>query len=277
VPNASDFSAVATANLEDRVIAGVTAERAARTRISIDSAAIQLTDTIIGDNERDLADTLRSIASDIGVSHIAYLRFAPDNSEDTSLLTWVVTYSRSWQCRYLAKQYVQVDPVVCYGRHALLPFDWSKLPAHDLAVKAFIADAAKHRVGRHGISIPVRNRVRAISLVSFSSNCLKDEWASYKSTNMTKLQQLSVLIDSAANIDAKLPAEPVKLSRREEQCLIWAARGKTVHEAAEILNISFGSAKAHLDTARHKLHCINLTHAVAVAIATGVIPAKALK
>jgi len=261
--------------LEDRVIAGVTAGRTVR--INIDPAAIQLTDTILGDNERDLADTLGSIARDVGVSHIAYLRFGPDNSENTSLLTRVVTYSRLWEARYLHEQYVNVDPTVSYGRRALLPFDWSKLPARDPAVKAFIADATRYNVGRHGLSIPVRNRLGVSSLVSFSSDCSKDEWASYKSTNMTKLQQLSGLIDSAANINAKLPAETAKLSRREEQCLIWAARGKTFHEAAEILNISFGSVKAHLDTARHKLHCINLTHAVAVALATGVIPANALK
>ena len=41
--------------------------------------------------------------------------------------------------------------------------------------------------------------------------------------------------------------------------------------------LSFSSVKTYLDTARHKLSCINLTHAVAVAIATGVIPAKALR
>ena len=67
------------------------------------------------------------------------------------------------------------------------------------------------------------------------------------------------------------------LSRREEQCLIWAARGKTYHEIAEILELTFGSVKTHLDTARHKLHCLNLTHAAAFAIATGVIPASALQ
>ena len=44
-----------------------------------------------------------------------------------------------------------------------------------------------------------------------------------------------------------------------------------------VLNLSFASVKTYLDTARHKLSCINLTHAVAVAIATGVIPAKAMR
>ncbi len=93
---------------------------------------------------------------------------------------------------------------------------------------------------------------------------------------MVRLQLLSVLINSAANKSGKLPARGVTLSRREEQCLIWAARGKTYQEIADILDLSFGSVKSHLDTARHKLHCINLTHAVAVAVATGAIPATSL-
>ena len=59
--------------------------------------------------------------------------------------------------------------------------------------------------------------------------------------------------------------------------MIWAARGKTYQEIADILNLTFGSVKTHLDTARHKLHCMNLTHAAAVAVATGVIPSKALQ
>ena len=43
-----------------------------------------------------------------------------------------------------------------------------------------------------------------------------------------------------------------------------------------ILGLAFGTVKVHLDTARHKLQCMNLTHAAAVAFATGVFPAQAL-
>jgi hypothetical protein len=47
---------------------------------------------------------------------------------------------------------------------------------------------------------------------------------------MVKLQPMAVLIDSAAGINFKLTPEPVELSKREEECLIWAARGKTYHD-----------------------------------------------
>ena len=55
------------------------------------------------------------------------------------------------------------------------------------------------------------------------------------------------------------------------------ARGKTYQEIAVIVGLAFGTVKTNLDTARHKLHCMNLTHAAAVALATGVIPAQALE
>src|SRR6202021_459977 len=126
--------------------------------VTIESAAIRLTDTILGYNEQDLEETLRAIALDIGVGHIAYMRFAPDKSSDASLLTGTVTYSFQWQTRYFLKQYVLIDPVFSYGSKAVLPFDWDELPPDDPAILAFFVDAASHDVGTNGLSIPVRNR-----------------------------------------------------------------------------------------------------------------------
>jgi DNA-binding CsgD family transcriptional regulator len=245
---------------------------------TIDSAAIKLTDTILGYSEQDLEETLKTIATDIGVCHISYLRLSPDQSADASLLAAIVTYSVRWQHRYFEKQYVLIDPVMAKGSKAVLPFDWDELVSDDPVVQSFFMDALNYGVGRNGISIPVRNRRgAAYAVVSFTSNHSKEEWQEFKTSNMVKLQLISVLIDSAASVNLKLVTPPVKLSKREEQCLIWAARGKTYQDISDILNISFGSVKSYLDTARHKLNCINLTHAVAVAIATGVIPQKALR
>ena len=244
--------------------------------ISIRSAAIKLTDKILGYNSDELADILRAIASEIGLSHIAHQRFAADKSSDTSLLTAVVTYSGEWQRRYFLKQYVAVDPVLLRARTAVLPFDWETLVDEYPESQEFFADAARHNIGRNGLSIPVRNRKNAYSLVSFTSDVPRLEWESFKRDNMAVLEHLAVLIDSAASTSSKLPPPAINLTRREEQCLIWAARGKSHQEIAATMGISSSSVKTHLDTARRKLHCINLTHAVGVAVATGVIPATAL-
>jgi DNA-binding CsgD family transcriptional regulator len=243
---------------------------------SIGSAVTKLTDKILGYTSDELANILKEIASEIGVSHIAHLSLASDRSEDVSVLTAVNTYSKEWGARYFLKKYSEIDPVFRFGVHALAPFDWSTLDRVDPAVQNFFADAIVHGVGRNGLTIPVRKRKNALSLVAFSSDLSEREWEVFKTQNMTNLQQLSALIDSAASIDRKLQHPPVQLSVREEQCLTWAARGKTQQEVAEILDLSLGSVKTHLDTARRKLHCKNLTHAVGVAVATGVIPAAVL-
>jgi LuxR family transcriptional regulator, quorum-sensing system regulator CinR len=244
--------------------------------INFDRAAVRLTDTILGHGGQDLGETLKAIASEIGVRHIAHLRFAAGNSCDASLSTAIATYSRGWQTQYFLRDYVYADPVVARGRSAVLPFDWEAVATDDATVLAFLADAAKHGVGRNGFSIPIRSGRGVRSLVSFTSDHSKTEWASYKQTNMVKLQRLSSLIDSA--VDVKWSALPsVTLSKGERECLVWAAKGKTYQEIAEIMNLGFGGVSSYLDTARNKLHCMNLSHAIAVAIATGVIPATALR
>jgi DNA-binding CsgD family transcriptional regulator len=65
------------------------------------------------------------------------------------------------------------------------------------------------------------------------------------------------------------PACP--LSRRERECLLWAARGKTYAETASILGIAFSTVKTNLDHSRYKLNCVSLKQATAVAVAQGIL------
>src|ERR1700688_3386847 len=88
---------------------------------TIDSAAIKLTDTILGYSEQDLEETLKTIAADIGVCHIAYLRLSPDKSADASLLAAIVTYSVRWQHRYFEKKSVLIARSRQKERKAFLP------------------------------------------------------------------------------------------------------------------------------------------------------------
>jgi hypothetical protein len=53
--------------------------------MTIDSAAIRLTETILGDDGPDLEQTLKAIATNIGVHHIAYAPLCSQKSEDANL------------------------------------------------------------------------------------------------------------------------------------------------------------------------------------------------
>ena len=241
---------------------------------TIENAATKLTDTILGRLNQNLEEILELVAADMDLRHISYMRFY--SVSDARLVDTIVTYSVQWQTRYYEKQYIRIDPVISHGSRAVLPFDWSELANNDPGAHAFFADASNYGVGRNGISIPVRNRTRAFSLVSFTSDHRKEEWDNYKKQNMPTLQILSNLISSAASITGKVPVTPASLSRRERQCLILAAGGKSYDDVAEITNLELCDVKRYLDTARHKLYAINLAHAIAIAVATGIIPSESL-
>ena len=231
----------------------------------------------LGRPGKDLPELLRAVVSAVGVKHIAYLRFSNDRSVDITLLNAFVTYSKDWQTRYFLKRYHAIDPVILYGAAAKEPFDWRDAADSAPRTLAFLADAIHYGVGQNGLTIPVRSRRNGFGLVSLSCDLERQDWEELKSAYLPKWQILSVLIDSAANINTRLHASEIKLSKREEECLIWAARGKTYNETAEIMSIGYGSVKTHLDGARHKLDCINVTHSAALAVAIGLIPPQALK
>ena len=174
--------------------------------IGVGAVTARLTDTILGNDHHDLANTLQAIASEIGLCHIAYFRASSGKSTDTCSLISVVTYSRLWQQRLIH------DPVLSYGRNTDQPFDWANLPTDDPATKAFLAGASNHGVGRNGLSVPLHRRRGVFSVVSFTSDLSKDDWEAYKDANMKSLKLLAVLIDSAFHTNFKLPPFPVHLS-----------------------------------------------------------------
>ncbi|RAK54834.1 LuxR family transcriptional regulator [Phenylobacterium soli] len=80
-----------------------------------------------------------------------------------------------------------------------------------------------------------------------------------------------------AYADARLgagPAEaPVRLTRREIQCLRWAAAGKTDHEVADIVGISMPTVRFHITNASRKLHVVGRSQAIHRAATLGYIGA----
>ena len=58
----------------------------------------------------------------------------------------------------------------------------------------------------------------------------------------------------------------VSLSKRQRECLIWAAEGKTSEEIAFILKLSSSMVVRHLENAGEKLHSENRTQCVAKAV-----------
>lgn len=68
-------------------------------------------------------------------------------------------------------------------------------------------------------------------------------------------------------------ADPVRLTRREIQCLKWAAAGKTDGEISQIMDISAPTVRFHITNAARKLGVAGRSQAVRHAVALGYVGA----
>ena len=237
--------------------------------VIFDDAAMRLTEVIRGSHVGPIEELLEIIALEIDIKHIAYMRFV--SHSDRRITNTIVTYPIAWQSLYYEKKYLNIDPVVAYAGKSFIPFDWDDLRTSDPSVIAFFNDATAYDIGRNGISFPIRNRSGGFSLVSFTSDHSKDDWIAYKKKNMSALLSMASLINSAASYTRKAPMFPAKLSQTERDCLTLFAKGTNESDIAEAMQISVAEVRLYLDTARHKLACVSLAQAVAVAIATEAI------
>lgn len=62
-----------------------------------------------------------------------------------------------------------------------------------------------------------------------------------------------------------------RLSEREQSVLTWLRYGKTSWEVAKILNITENTVNFHIKNIKRKLNATNRQHAVAIAIAKGIL------
>jgi DNA-binding CsgD family transcriptional regulator len=53
-----------------------------------------------------------------------------------------------------------------------------------------------------------------------------------------------------------------QLQPNEWRCLYWAAQGKSIHETAKILGLSFNTVRSYHDKIKEKLQCKKLIQAV---------------
>lgn len=70
-------------------------------------------------------------------------------------------------------------------------------------------------------------------------------------------------------------AAPVRLTRREIQCLKWAAAGKTDQQIGEIVSISLPTVRFHITNAARKLRVAGRSQAISRAATLGYIGAHA--
>jgi len=221
----------------------------------------------VGSHE-DLQDVSVAVRDLYGIDHIVY-HWVSSTGEQYG----VGTYDRIWVNHYLEKGYLRIDPVVlgCFQRFH--PVDWKRLDWSSRAARAFQKDALAHGVGNQGFSIPIRgpNGQFALFTVNHSSN--DDIWAGFAETNRRDFILVAYEFNTAAlRLEPdRTPETAQALSPREVDAMTLLAVGLSRAQVAEELSISEHTLRVYIESARFKLGAMNTTHAVARALARGLI------
>lgn len=219
----------------------------------------------------EIPKLLSDIAEAFGMKTVAYLGTGTlDRRLPKREPYLAVTYSSEWIEHYRMRGYLKIDPAIQVGLRRLLPIEWDDFTV-DGALQRFFGEAAEFGLGRKGISFPVHGHGGDRALFSVSAEMTEREW---KWARRTAFRQLPVIAthlhDAVLRTDGLLKARP-RLSRREIDCLRWTSEGKTVWECGVILSLSPHTVRCYLESARHKLGASSNTHAVSLALTSGLL------
>lgn len=213
----------------------------------------------LSNDERSTWLALSEFARQCGFERFAYVNV---RSGETEAFT---NYPDEWQEIYLANDYQKLDPVITTAKRGLKPFYWSATPlqwASTTEEREFYKEARTYGIVS-GLSIPIRigfNHTAILTLASHLPN-----FKGKGTIDDIQAVTATTLVYAALRVRVPWSKAPVHLSRREKQCLNWAALGKSMALTADILEISQNTVRYYLEVAKVKLGAHNTMHAVYLA------------
>jgi DNA-binding CsgD family transcriptional regulator len=182
------------------------------------------------------------------------------------------TFPASWVERYQSAGYADNDPVLVAANLSPLPIRWRTFLSQKRPHPIF-ADARAHGLAC-GVSIPIYGAAGERAIFSAATAQSPEESAEHETRMLGEIYLSAVYFHQAIQqLDMQWVASrgTGKLSPREVESLLWAARGKTAWEIGLILKISEHTVTFHINNAKRKLGAVNRHQAIAAAISTGMI------
>jgi DNA-binding CsgD family transcriptional regulator len=187
------------------------------------------------------------------------------------------TYPEAWVSHYFAMDYISIDPIISHCHDRAVPLAWDDAQSHHRRIvdphlqkiRQMFGEASEFGLS-NGVSVPLHGPGVLWGLMSYASSRLLA--ADYMAM-LPELHLLAHFVHEAARhfVRSKTPLPLPALTKRERECLSWAAEGKTSWEIGQLLNISERTSIFHLQNATHKLGVSGRQAAIARAVSLGLI------
>ncbi len=178
----------------------------------------------------------------------------------------------AWVDRLMVQGRVSDDPVLLASERQVTPFAWSNLPSlvpMQARHHAFMAEARAAGLAE-GYTVPIHVPGQASGLVSF----VMAEGAPLPVDSLPAAQYLACFAFEAAR-RLKLAAvggeaaDAPRLTQRQVDCLVLAARGKSNWVTAQLLGLSEGTVHKYIEAAKSRYGVSTRTELVVRALYDG--------
>ncbi len=185
-------------------------------------------------------------------------------------IPFIGNFSSEWMERYIEEEYLPNDPVPQHCTHSNRPVIWEpffkRIPMSRVARKI---QSEAHDFGiENGITIPIHTRNGLAGVLSAVPDGSLDTRAATINEQFLRLFYLAhrfhaVFASALWNTD---PATKNLLTKRQQECLRWSARGKTSEDIGDIIGISTPTVEKHIREAIFRLNTTSRIQAVAKAV-----------
>ena len=200
----------------------------------------------------------------------------PDNKGKTYVYT---TNPLEWVRHYERMGYIEVDPRIILTCKSAIPLIWDqkKLRGHDDTSDAFLDDALRFGIAS-GVSFMFHGPHNSHVIVTLDSAIKENDDIRLQSItrNLPDILMFGhyfheIFMRSLTRLGADPKARGAPLSKRERECLAFAAHGMTTGDIAIKLEIKSRTVQFHFDSIRTKLGAANRQEAIALAVQSGVV------
>jgi len=222
-------------------------------------------------DEADIRRGLDGLAHAYGFKGFIVLAIPGRESQRLAESTLLTNWPREFLQGYDEANLMAGSPVISRLRRSTIPFtyDTSIESRRRLDGKGSVVVSLFEQVSmKRGVYIPVHDTRGACGAVAFGGN--------RELVSSEEMNQLTFVAGGLFNRLSELRAKKnarnsTPLSKRELECLFWAAAGKTTSEMAKILSLSDYTVNHYLNRATRKLDSVNRVQTVAKAIRAGLI------
>jgi DNA-binding CsgD family transcriptional regulator len=218
----------------------------------------------------ELAAAFQKVLETLGFRHFACCSHV-DPLKPPPRAVMLHTYPAEWIPIYSEMQFYEIDPVFMRAERTRLPFFWDVADFRDeltTAQQEIFAEAKRLGIA-NGYTVPFHS---ADSLGALRASCsvIPDSASIDPQTYFSVRLMASYLYEAASrDVTSHQPRLPAStLSRRELQCLEFAAQGKSDWVVGKLLNISERTVHNHIENAKRRLGVVTRVQAVVHALAS---------